>query len=164
MPDVWVVNSSPMITLAKIGRLDLLYAPGRTVLVPSAVVEEILAGPADDPARIALETAPPAEIRPAPFDAAVLAWNLGRGETGVLSLARSLQALAVIDDQEARVAAQVLGVGLTGTLGVIIAAARAGRIPAAAPLIQALRDAGLRLSHPAIADALWHYLGETWEP
>ena len=68
VPDVWVVNSSPMIMLAKIGRLDFLHAPGRT------------------------------------------------------------------------------------------------RISAAAPPIQALRDSGLRLSHPAIADAVWRYLGETWEP
>jgi predicted nucleic acid-binding protein len=161
---VWVVNASPLITLAKVGRLDLLTDPDRTVIVPSAVVDEVLAGPEGDPARLAFETSPPAEIRVAPSDPAVLAWNLGLGESAVLSLARTTNTLAVIDDLEARVAARVLGVRFTGTLGLVVQAVRAGREAAAAPVVRALRDAGLRLSDQAVADALQRYLGEKWEP
>ena len=50
----WVVNASPLISLAKIGRLDLLSAAEREVLIPAAVAKEILAGPAGDPASVAL--------------------------------------------------------------------------------------------------------------
>ena len=52
----WVVNASPLITLAKVGRLDLLVGPGHTLVIPEAVHGEVLQGPDDDPARRALET------------------------------------------------------------------------------------------------------------
>lgn len=51
---IWVVNSSPIITLAKIGRLDLLISQNLKILVPEAVADEIASGPPDDPARLAI--------------------------------------------------------------------------------------------------------------
>ncbi len=54
MRDTWIVNASPLISLAKIGHLDLLRSGDREVLIPSAVAEEILSGPAGDPASVAL--------------------------------------------------------------------------------------------------------------
>jgi predicted nucleic acid-binding protein len=55
MPDTRVVNASPVITLAKSGYLDLSMALASEVLVPNAVALEILAAPATDPARQAME-------------------------------------------------------------------------------------------------------------
>jgi hypothetical protein len=52
--DVLVVNASPVIVLAKIGHLDLLKSLAHRVLVPRAVAAEILGGPDDDPARLAI--------------------------------------------------------------------------------------------------------------
>jgi hypothetical protein len=52
--ETWVVNASPLITLAKIGRLDLLHFTDQDLLIPAAVAEEILAGPASDPVSVAL--------------------------------------------------------------------------------------------------------------
>ena len=160
--DIWVVNASPLIALAKVGHVDLLAAPGRSVVVPEAVAEEILRGHADDPARRALEAG--LDVRPAALDPEVLEWSLGAGESAVLSLSRALGALAILDDREARVAARTLGVRFSGTLGIIVQAARAGRIGSAAPLIRALRSAGLYLSDHAVANALRRHLGESWEP
>ncbi len=54
MAEIWVSNASPIITLAKVGRLDL-FDLAEQLLIPDAVAQEILAGPADDPARLALE-------------------------------------------------------------------------------------------------------------
>ena len=54
MKETWVVNASPLISLAKIGRLDLLRAAEREILIPEAVAQEILAGPAGDLASVAL--------------------------------------------------------------------------------------------------------------
>ena len=51
MPEFWVVNASPVITLAKAGHLDLLTQLADDVLVPEAVVTELLDAPTDDPAR-----------------------------------------------------------------------------------------------------------------
>ena len=55
MGEVFVVNASPVITLAKAGHLTLLTDLPETILLPAAVVGEVLAGPESDPARRALE-------------------------------------------------------------------------------------------------------------
>lgn len=55
MGEVRVVNASPLITLAKVGRLDLLTRGRRQLVVPAQVADEVLAGPERDPARLALE-------------------------------------------------------------------------------------------------------------
>lgn len=44
MTEVWVINASPLIALAKIGHVDLLMAPERELLLPVAVAREVLAG------------------------------------------------------------------------------------------------------------------------
>lgn len=54
MTETWVVDASPLIVLAKIGAIELLRPLGVTVVVPNAVVAEVLAGPPGDPSREAL--------------------------------------------------------------------------------------------------------------
>ncbi|HVO23498.1 MAG TPA: hypothetical protein VMW56_07700 [Candidatus Margulisiibacteriota bacterium] len=56
MSDVWVLNASPIITLAKVAQLSLLERIATELLVPEEVATEILVGPPTDPARLALET------------------------------------------------------------------------------------------------------------
>ena len=164
MRDTWVVNASPLISLARIGRLDLLRAEGRDVLIPAAVAEEIFAGPDGDAASIALTARAFNEPVVSAQRVEVLEWGLGTGETAVLSLALDRGATAVIDDREARAAARVLGVRLIGTLGVVIRARREDRIPAAASVIADLRRAGLRLDDALLRQALRELVGEEWEP
>ena len=45
MSEIWVANSSPVIVLAKVGHLTLLQQLADEVVLPDAVVAEILAGP-----------------------------------------------------------------------------------------------------------------------
>jgi predicted nucleic acid-binding protein len=162
--ETWVVNASPLITLAKIGRLDLLHSADQNLLIQTAVAKEILAGPANDPAFVGLS----AGLLPEPVLTSsrveVLEWGLGAGETAVLSLALDRLATAVIDDREARAAARSLGVRLIGTLGVVIRARLAGRIPSAASVIGELRRVGLRLDDALVREALRRFVGEDWEP
>jgi predicted nucleic acid-binding protein len=47
----WILNASPLIALARIGREDLILAQANKVVVPQAVAREIQAGPAEDRAR-----------------------------------------------------------------------------------------------------------------
>lgn len=56
MVERWVINASPLILLAKIDQLHLLGALAEQVIIPSAVVDEVYAGPSDDPAQLALQT------------------------------------------------------------------------------------------------------------
>lgn len=51
MADPRVVNASPLVSLAKIGHLDLLSGTATTLVVVRAVADEVLAGPESDPAR-----------------------------------------------------------------------------------------------------------------
>ena len=126
--------------------------------------KEILAGPADDPASVALTAGDLGEPIPAASRGEVLEWGLGAGETAVLSLALERRATAIIDDREARAAARALGCRCMGTLAVVIRARREGRIPTAASVIADLRRAGLRLDNAIVRTALQQFLGEEWEP
>ena len=83
----WVINASPVIALSRVGQVELLVRLPRQSVIPRSVADELLRAPEDDPARRAIaggifkivETlAPPAQI---------LAWDLGHGETAVLSYA-----------------------------------------------------------------------------
>ncbi len=164
MGEVRVVNASPLITLAKVGRLDLLTLRGQQLVVPTQVADEVLAGPEGDPARLALEGGFGAPFHSVTIDSDVLGWSLGAGESAVLSAAKSMGAIAILDDHEARSAARSLGLRLTGTLGIVIQSAQEGHIASAVQLIRELRAAGLRLDDRAVADAVSRFLRETWEP
>ncbi len=45
----WVVNASPVILLAKIGRQSFLEELATELVIPAGVAEEIREGPEDDP-------------------------------------------------------------------------------------------------------------------
>lgn len=102
MPERWVVNASPLIVLAKIQQQALLAQLADSLLIPQAVVDEIDAGPPDDPARLFL-SAQPLPVVTVALDPTVLAWDLGAGETAVLSYALHNPGWkAVLDDAMAR--------------------------------------------------------------
>ncbi|MCP4657794.1 MAG: hypothetical protein GY856_20495 [bacterium] len=82
MNELWVVNASPIITLAKAGYLHLLSDLAPEFQVPETVARELLAGGPEDPARQALESGwgPRAPVGSIP--AQILEWGLAaRGET-----------------------------------------------------------------------------------
>jgi len=154
MPERPVVNASPLVVLARAGRLDLLRLLGSRVVVPSPVAREVRAH-SDETARALEEEAWIEEEPAAPVAERVAAWDLGLGESAVLSWAIAHPGtLAVIDDYAARKCAEVVGVAVKGTLGVVLLAKSSGRIPAARPVIDELRRAGLYLSDHLVAGAL----------
>ena len=148
--------------LAKVGRIELL---GPAVVVPRAVADEVLAGPEDDPAR-ALVEAGRFDLRP---DVAVpmiiQEWGLGVGESAVLTVAAEWPgATAILDDTQGRRCARAVGVPVIGTLGLVVRAARTGRVTAASPILRDLRSAGLWLDDQLVADVLKRALNEQWRP
>ena len=80
MNEVWVANASPIIVLARCGYLDLLSKLSREVLIPQAVVDEIVAGPQADPARQLIENGWGARAVPRLVALELLEWGLGLGE------------------------------------------------------------------------------------
>jgi predicted nucleic acid-binding protein len=96
----WVVNASPLISLGRIGRLDLLSALAAEVVVPQAVATEV-ERPGDGGSTSLI--APTFRIENVDPHPVVTPWGLGPGETAVLSLARrSGSHVAVLDDLAAR--------------------------------------------------------------
>jgi hypothetical protein len=81
--EVFVVNASPVITLAKAGHLALLTDLADTILLPAAVVGEVLAGPESDPARRALEGGWGRRVPVSSMPSMVVEWGLGAGEADV---------------------------------------------------------------------------------
>ena len=163
MGEQWVLNASPLIVLAQINQIDLVPALADAVVVPGDVVSEIEAGPPDDPARLYLETGDLSVVEAPPPTAELLAWDLGRGETAVLSYARHHPNwTAIIDDKAARKCARSFSVRVKGTLGVIILARQRGLIPSATELLRELRRNGFRLDDRLIRETLRRTVGEAW--
>jgi len=160
--EVWVANASPVIVLAKAGFLELLKDLPDKLLLPDAVVAEILAGPASDPARQALEGGWGLRVAPASIPSELVEWGLGPGETAVLALSRERPPCeAILDDATARACAKVFGIPLIGTLGVVLRAKKRGLVSQAAEVFKAVRAAGLHLDDRTIRLALGR-VGETW--
>jgi predicted nucleic acid-binding protein len=160
--EVWVANASPVIVLAKAGFLQILKDLPNELLLPEAVVAEILAGPPSDLARQALEHGWGQRVAPASIPSEFVEWGLGPGETAVLAVSRERPTCeAILDDAAARACAKVFGIPLIGTLGVILRAKKRGLIAQAAEVLKAVRAAGLHLDDRIIRLALGR-VGETW--
>jgi predicted nucleic acid-binding protein len=160
--EIWIVNASPVITLAKIGQLRLLEELAAELVLPEAVASEILAGPQADPARVQVASGwgPRGSVMRVPDT--VLEWGLGAGESAVLALALARSgATAVLDDAGARAAARSLRVPLIGTIGVVMRAKVQGHIASAARLIGDLQAAGLHVDNSVVRAALAQ-IGEDW--
>ncbi|MGH9938093.1 MAG: DUF3368 domain-containing protein [Blastocatellia bacterium] len=156
-----MVNSSPLITLCKSNQEDILPKLFSEIVVPAAVWEEVLAGGASDPAAQRLPNLNWARLEDFIGSSPLIqAWDLGAGESEVLTFALSNpEYLAVIDDTAARRCAKALNISVVGTVGIFVIAKRRNLITKAMPHIETLRDAGLWLADKLIED-LKQQLGE----
>ena len=160
MPDV-ICNTSPIQYLYQLGLLHIFSALAHRVIVPPAVMEELSMG------RLAGVNLPDPNTldwvairRPSSSSALPLVTDLGPGETEVLMLAlESPDAVVVLDDALARRVAHTLGIRLTGTLGLLLAAKRAGLIPVVQPILDTLQDLRFRLA-PHTRAAVLRLAGE----
>jgi len=163
MIERWVVNASPLIVLGKIGQLDLLTKLPQRIVVPAAVVSEIIAGPEEDSARLAIQTKMFTKVNTPVILPELTAWDLGAGETSVLAYALAHPGwVAILDDGAARKCAKTFGIPMKGTLAVVIMAKKRGLIPSAAKVLHSVQEAGLRLDEGLIRVVLRQTVGEDW--
>lgn len=160
MPDaahVVVVNTTPLVALAVVGRFDLLRLLYTQVLIPPAVQAEVLAGGQVGVGVADLKQADwlrVTELRD-PRRVDMLLTDLDRGEAEVIVLAQETNAdLVIIDERLARWHATRLGLTLTGTLGVLLRAKSLGHIAAVKPLLEQLCEGGIWLSEQVVAEVL----------
>ncbi len=146
-----IVNASPLISLARVGLLELLREPvDSDVHVPDVVYEEVLAGERFDAnvasVRLAASTwllvTPLPEIRTGLDPEA-----LDPGEMAVLALAiANPGAIVILDDHAGRAEAARRKIPMLGTVGILLRAKQRLRIPAVGPPLAELREAGLYIS------------------
>ena len=153
MLPVIIADASPLIGLAKIGKLNLLQSLYQRILIPPAVHAELQAGSlrlggAELQQALAegwLETVNHTEIPAAAVTE--LKQRLDLGEAEAIALALHLPAdLLLIDEQRGRVVAQQKGVRIIGTGVVLVAAKRRGHITSVRTELDALFRSGYRLS------------------
>lgn len=156
MAEVWVLDASPLIVLAKAGLAHLLEELSESVEVPRVVLQEIEAGPDDDPAIQLIRSGFARIVAVDQIHDEIMEWGLGAGETAALSLARRFpEFIAVIDDATARRCAQSLGIRHISTVSIIVRAHFLGRIDSVRTALDALRQAGFWLSdslHQALCE------------
>ena len=138
-----VADSSPLIALSRVGRLDLLHTLFGHLVLPDAVWAEVaesgppLAGAAE------LLAATWIEHRAVKDTALVnlLRQDLGAGESEAIVLARELQAdVLLMDERLGRTAAKRLGLTVTGLVGILIEARQRGILADATALAEELKS------------------------
>jgi len=147
LPEV-ICNTSPIQYLHQLQLLHLLPALAGRIIVPPAVVDELAEGRALDINLPDLGGFNWVEIRRPISELAIpLVTDLGPGEAEVLMLALEMrEAVVVLDDDLARRVAKTLGLRLTGTLGLLIDAKKAGLIPSIKPLLDQLQALRFRVA------------------
>ena len=160
MTRLWVVNASPLIVLGKLSQIDLIVKLADVLVIPEAVVHEIEKGEASDPAKIWLADDGREFVKIAPTNHVIQSWDLGLGESHVLSWAlANTNYEAILDDFAARQCAQTLSIPVRGTLGILLLAKKTGLITKIEPLIDALLAAGFHIA-PSVLKTIRNLAGE----
>ena len=142
-----IVNSSPLITLFNSQLAYLLPQLFDSVKVPPAVWREVTEHKADIAAQSLPQSAWIKQTEAVSVAASIAAWDLGAGESAVLSYALTHpNYTAIVDDAAARRCAISLNIPTLGTGGLIVLAKKKGIISSIADPIQSLRNTGLWLS------------------
>lgn len=85
----------------------------------------------------------------------ISAWDLGVGETHVLSWAYQHKGYqAIVDDLAARNCAKSLGISICGTIGVILTAKKKSKISEIKTILNRLLEANFRISDQLFDSAL----------
>lgn len=156
-----VINASPFILLCKSGLADLLPELFSEIYMPERVCIEIIEG--NDFATEKLydyEEAWITRVLPQVAEE-VLVWNLGNGETDVLSFAYGNENItALVDDRAARKCASTLNIKTLGTGGILLLAKKRGLIDSVGKALKKLQNAGLYISNE-IVELLKKQAGES---
>ena len=146
-----VLNASPLILLGNSELSFILPALFTDIVTPEAVWQEIVGGSHFDRAAQllpSLDWLQKKGIKPVPD---VVRWDLGAGETEVLSFALKHSGYTpVLDDMLAKKCARSLGLQTMGTGTILILAKERELIASVEQSLRKLQEAGLWISEPVI--------------
>lgn len=152
-----VCDSTILIGLAQIRRLDLLRKVFSEISIPEEVFHEVVEKGGDKPGSQDIKNADWIEIIPVKDKTQVdlMMISLDKGEAEVLALAKELPAdLIMIDEEKARKSAIIAGYNIMGLLGFFILAKNLGLVPRIRPLIEELTRKRFRISDRIVSEAL----------
>ncbi|MEO0011945.1 MAG: hypothetical protein RLZZ535_334 [Cyanobacteriota bacterium] len=145
MTGLAVTNSTCLIGLERIERLDILPQVFNTVFAPPAVAKEVQTSL--DWLKVQAVANPSVVI--------ALRTQMDEGEAEAIALALELEnVLLILDDKKARRVAQQMSLKVIGTVGMLLRAKRQGVIAEVKPLLLKLTEADFRISQGIIQEAL----------
>lgn len=145
MPKVTVSDTSCLILFYKIGELDLLKKVFGHILITEIVSEEFkkelpewveVTNPQSDLHKGLLSVLDPGEA------------------TSIALAAEHNKSLLIIDEVKGRKIAKEMGVRITGTLGVLVAAKSEGHIKVVKPILKKMEQTNFRISEDLIEKVL----------
>lgn len=147
-----VVNASPVIFLSKIGMIDYLPEMVEQLVISRGVIHEI--EQYKDEAFLWIKHNKKKFAQNAgKIPPSISAWDLGLGETEVITFASKHEGFTVaLDDKAARNCAQSLQIPVIGTIGLVIRAKQCKIIYDVIPYLSKLKDSGYRIN-----DQLFEY-------
>ncbi len=143
-----VTDAGPLLSFARADRLDLLRDIVGTLIIPEAVYEEIVVRGAGKPGADAVRQAvwlTRATVTDRTF-VDQLPSKLHVGERKALALARNRGGVVLVDEREARRAAQQHGIGHFGSLRVLKEAKDRGIVHEVKPMLDELIATGTYIS------------------
>ncbi len=145
MPNVIVSDTSCLILFYKIGELDLLKKLFGKLHITETVQKEFNQS---IPNWIEI-------VEPTTDVQKGLTSYLDKGEASAIALASELEnSLLIIDEIKGRKAAKEMGISVTGSLGVLIAAKNRGHIQTVKPFIEKIQKTNFRISEELIERVL----------
>lgn len=145
-----VSNTSPFVSLGRIGSLNLLHQVYGDLLIPEAVWQEIVIDGAGLPGAVEVREADWISVQEVANKPLVrsLRQDLDAGEAEAIALALETDAdLLIMDERLGREVAHHFGIKYIGVIGVLVVAKQRGFIEAIKIKLDQLRDvAGFRVS------------------
>lgn len=153
-----IADTTPLLYLSRIGRLQILHAVHGEVIVPQTVWNELVVARPAAPGVADLLASPWIHVNDEVERAGVdpeLAAALDQGEAAAITLAELLQAQTLlIDERKGRDIARRRGLHIQGTLGLLVAARRAGVFSSLREVMDALEREDFHVSARLVAEAL----------
>jgi predicted nucleic acid-binding protein len=154
-----VINTSPIILPHKADLEFLLPALFSSIVIPDGVMDEISVHEEDDVAS-RIRSWSDFTICGLPLEPLVQAWDLGKGESDVISFAyRDPSYIAVLDDSAAKACCRALGLRTLGTGTILILAKEKGLLRSIREPLEMLRAKGMWIAESVI-DLLCKKAGE----
>ena len=161
MSDNFILNASPIILLGKADLLKTISPLAKSWIIPKGVVREVEKKRSIEPYVSDLSyKSTVLKKSSSTTHPLIAAWDLGQGESEVLTLALEKDgACVVLDDLQARKCAALFDIPLIGSIGLILLAKRKGLIDFAKPKIEILKAAGLHIDNTML-DRIYMRIGE----